>query len=157
SGDTPLTIDENGIYLYQGNVVIKNFLNNISRCAVDFDIKINSNGTSRYPQWRRALTIDNLNLGVHYSGNYTTNKFFFEMLGNISFESISPTKSTYADEKFHHITVYFDVKNQFILAYTDNQDPIAMKYNANDGSNIYIGDDNYGLNGYIKNLVIKEI
>lgn len=157
TGVTPLTIDENGIYLYYGKLDINNdFLKDVPRYIFEFDIKINPNGTDENPYWRRALALGSIGFEIYYLGNMTTNQFVLAMYNNLSNSATSPSAKSYADSKYHHISLYHYAEKRFVLAVVDNNDIVAMIYVSNPDMNIILGHENTGLNGYIKNLIIRE-
>ena len=157
TGQTPLTINENGIFLYYGMLILNGeFLDDISNYTVEFDVKINSTGAPKYPYYRRALTVGNISLEISFKSTASTNQFTLMMLNNISYRVIAPTQNKYADSLYHHLTFYHDKISKFVWVSVDGGDIMFMTYTSNDDKPISLGDNLYGLNGYIKNLKIRR-
>lgn len=170
TGDTPLTITpDDGIFLYKGRLRLKDaaFLADIPKFTIEFDMKLGKAGVNSSNAYAREFaqiygeseelwygigcTVSYRNssnpapLSMYASGN-TTNKRSFEY-----------TLNSYDDGKYHHIVLHYDNTSNFVYITTDDSDPIVMWFSKNVvGSIIWGRNDSYGLNGYIKNIIIKN-
>lgn len=164
SGTTPLTIDENGLYLNKGSVNISSkFLP--EKFAAEFDLKIEIDSTTAD---RPIISFSSGSYGIRVYVTSTASDDDFDngfkivtysTTQNIS--AIMPTQKSYADGDYHHVILYYDKLSNFNCVTVDNSDPIAMRFKNGfvvSTSNIHLGGGTKSvLNGYIKNLIIKKM
>lgn len=164
TGDTPLTITaDDGIYLYKDYIVIDGkFLSSYSKFTVEFDTKLNVNGTINSLYNREIIYIYNDYYGM---GLATTSSSGIKI--GITYRqptnptSIAPTNSTYNDQEWHHVILIYNELSKRMLAIIDDYDLIFSQYSMTVinafSTKIRIGSSTQGLNGYIKNLKIKSV
>ena len=159
SGDTTLSITaDDGLYLYNGRIKLDTEVFNdiIDNCfTIEFDVKINSNGTSKNPQYRRVMQTYNtvwMFFEIGYIGSKTTNKFTLAESGSTDIYS---TSNTYDDGKYHHVIINYNLSSRVITAVIDNTETLTNIMSSDSIiKSLHFGDNSYGLNGYIKNLII---
>lgn len=151
SGDTPQTITvDNGLYLYSNQVKLDmGFLNDVvdNKFKIDFDFMYNSTGTSNYPQYRRLIWWNPY--GVELTSNYITSLIYG---GSDSYT----TRNQYNDN-WHHATLICDIDTKsFAFIIDNNTEALYLSLGSSfpTSAAICLGHTNYGLNGYIKNLII---
>lgn len=159
-GDTTLTIsDTNGLYMYQNILTLDgSFIDSVidNKFYIDFDIKINSSGTTKYPYYRRVLTNFSNEitcLEIYYQGSTSKNQFNLIELGDTTITK-NYTTNTYADDNFHHVKMYWNLTANTIIFSIDNSDFLLGKSFDLSLISLKFGNKAYGLNGYIKNLII---
>lgn len=171
TGDTPLTITpDDGIFLYKGSLRLADaaFLTDIPIFTMEFDMKVEQKGVDLSTAYSREFAYiygksEGLWYGIGCAVSYrnssdpaplqmyvydnTKNKRNFEYTLN----------SSYNDGKYHHIVIHYDNTSNFIYTTIDDGDPIVMWFSKNVIGSISWGrNDSYGLNGYIKNIIIKK-
>ena len=153
SGDTPQTITvDNGLYLYSNQVKLDmGFLNDVvdNKFKIDFDFMYNSTGTSSYPNNRILLWW--LPYGVQLASNYIKSLIYN------SSDSHETTTSNKYDGDWHHGTLICDMDTKSFAFIIDNNTEslyLLLGSSFSTKNAIYLGYTTYGLNGYIKNLII---
>lgn len=154
SGDTEQTISAvNGLYLYNNSIKLDmNFLNNVinDKFVIDFDFQYESTGTSANPYWRRIMGWHNFITEIAYSGKTSLNTI--SMIGT---SSSSTSVNTYNDMIWHHGKLSVDLTSKsFVFEIDNGAETLSVTVASTFDSGIYFGHDDYGLNGYIKNVVI---
>ena len=151
SGDTPQTITvDNGLYLYSNQIKLDmGFLNDVvdNKFKIDFDFMYNSTGTSSYPQYRRLIWW--YPYGVELTSNYIKSLIYTS--------SDSHTTSNKYDGNWHHATLICDIDTKsFAFIIDNNTEALYLSLGSSFPTSyaIYLGETKYGLNGYIKNLII---
>ncbi|MGN0608261.1 MAG: hypothetical protein ACI4J6_03600 [Oscillospiraceae bacterium] len=153
SGDTEQTISAvNGLYLYNNSIKLDmNFLNNVinDKFVIDFDFQFNSTGTSSNPYWRRIMYWPKFIMEIAYSGKTSLNTIC--LVGTTSSTSVN----TYGDMIWHHGKLSIDLTSKsFIFDIDNGAETLSATVASTFDSGFYFGHDSYGLNGYIKNVVI---
>lgn len=169
-GDTPLTITpEEGIFLYKGHLRVNaDFLTGIPKFAVEFDIKINQTSvTGVMSLARQAIVIYGKKNGVSYGigcvvrYNNASSPNALQMLHFDNTQMIDGkqyTSKSYYDGKYHHIALYYDSMANFVYITVDGTDLATLHFDYGATDYVYWGrNDNYGLNGYVKNVVIRKL
>lgn len=156
NGGTTQTITAaNGLYLYNNSVSLDmSFLNDIidNKFIVDFDFQYQSTGTSKYPYYRRFMYWYPLGIDVSYSGNKTTN---YIAISQYNIGTTFNTTNKYNDMLWHHMTVFVDLNTKtFTMSIDNGVEILSIAISSALDSTMYLGHENYGLNGYIKNFVI---
>ncbi len=154
SGDTEQTISAvNGLYLYNNSIKLDmNFLNNVinDKFVIDFDFQYESTGTSANPYWRRIMGWHNFITEIAYSGKTSLNTI--SMIGT---SSSSTSVNTYNDMIWHHGKLSVDLTSKsFIFDIDNGAETLSATVASTFDSGFYFGHDSYGLNGYIKKVVI---
>ena len=155
-GDTAQTITvANGLYLYNNSVSLDmSFLNDIidNKFIVDFDFQYQSTGTNKYPYYRRFMYWYPLGIDVSYSGNKTTN---YIAISQYNIGTTFNTTNKYNDMLWHHMTVFVDLNTKtFTMSIDNGVEILSIAINSALDSTMYLGHEDYGLNGYIRNFVI---
>ena len=154
SGGTEQTISAvNGLYLYNNSIKLDmNFLNNVinDKFVIDFDFQYESTGTSANPYWRRIMGYPKFIMEIAYSGYTSLNTI--SMIGT---SSSSTSVNTYNDMIWHHGKLSVDLTSKsFVFEIDNGAETLSVTVASTFDSEIYFGHDDYGLNGYIKNVVI---
>ena len=157
SGDTEQTISAvNGLYLYKNSIKLDmNFLNDVinDKFIIDFDFQYNSTGTSSNPYWRRIMYWSKFIMEIAYSG--TTSLNTISMVSMVGTSSSSTSVNTYNDMIWHHGKLSVDLTSKsFVLEIDNGAETLSVTVTSTFDSEFYFGHDSYGLNGYIKNVVI---
>lgn len=153
SGNTAQTISTlNGLYLYNNSIALDmNFLDDVisDKFVIDFDFQFNSTGTSLNPYWRRIMYWSKFIMEIAYSGKTSLNTIC--LVGTTSSTSVN----TYGDMIWHHGKLSIDLASKsFIFDIDNGAETLSVTVASTFDSGIYFGHDDYGLNGYIKNVVI---
>lgn len=154
SGDTEQTISAvNGLYLYNNSIKLDmNFLNDVinDKFIIDFDFQYQSTGTTSCPYWRRIMYWANFIMEIAYSGKTSLNTI--SLYGT---SGSSTSVNTYSDMIWHHGKLSIDLTSKsFIFDIDNGAETLSATVASTFDSGIYFGHDSYGLNGYIKNVVI---
>ena len=153
SGDTSQTISAlNGLYLYYNSIALDmNFLDDVinDKFVIDFDFQFNSTGTSSTPYWRRIMYWSKFIMEIAYSGKTSLNTIV--LAGTTSSTSVN----AYGDMIWHHGKLSIDLASKsFVFEIDNGAETLSATVASTFDSRIYFGHDSYGLNGYIKNVII---
>ena len=130
------------------------FLNDIidNKFVINFDFQYESTGTNKYPYYRRFMYWYPLGIDVSYSGNKTTN---YIAISQYSTSTTFNTTNKYNDMLWHHMTIFVDLNTKTFTMSIDNDiEILSMAISSALNSTMYLGHEDYGLNGYIRNFVI---
>ena len=130
------------------------FLNDIidNKFIIDFDFQYQSTGTNKNPYYRRFMHWDPFGIEVSYSNNQSTNYIGILQYGT---SSIFKTTNKYNNMLWHHMTVFVDLNTKtFTMSIDNGIEILSMAISSALDSTMYLGHENYGLNGYIRNFVI---
>lgn len=116
---------------------------------IDFDFKINSGGVPPYPQWRRLIW-------------YKVNDLFsgFEISDNqLVFVTENEQKKTFNvninDSQWHHVSLTY--QNYNYVAALDGSEMVNAATFSSASPLLFISHNDYVLNGYVDNLVVRRI
>lgn len=157
SGGTEQTISAvNGLYLYNNSIKLDmNFLNNVinDKFVIDFDFQYESTGVSANPYWRRIMGWSKFIMEIAYSGNTSLNTI--SIVSIVGTSSSSTSVNTYNDMIWHHGKLSVDLTSKsFVFEIDNGAETLSVTVASTFDSGIYFGHDDYGLNGYIKNVII---
>lgn len=154
SGNTEQTISAvNGLYLYNNSIKLDmNFLNNVinDKFVINFDFQYKDTGTSSNPYWRRIMGWHRFIMEIAYSGKTSLNT-----ISVVGTSSSSTSVNTYSDMIWHHGKLSVDLTSKsFVFEIDNGAETLSTTVASTFDSGIYFGHDDYGLNGYVKNVII---
>lgn len=150
NGGTEQTITvANGLYLYNNSVSLDiSFLNDIidNKFVIDFDFQYQSTGTENNPSYRRMIWWYPFCMEI---GNNYINIIQFGT------SILYATKNKYDGMLWHHAKLTVDLNTKiFTLSIDNDTEVLSITINSTFDGSIKLGDNNYGLNGYVRNFVI---
>ena len=156
NGDTAQTITvANGLYLYNNDVKLDmGFLNDIidNKFVIDFDFQYQSTGTSKNPKLRRFMWWYPFGISVANNSSQSLN---YIAIAQYSTSATFNTTNKYNDMLWHHMTVFVDLNTKtFTMSIDNGVETLSIDISSALDPSIYLGEKDYGLNGYIRNFII---
>ena len=156
TGTTQKTITvSNGLYLYKNQITLhKNFLNFLTNnyFSISFNFQFNTTGTEDNLTKRRLFSFSPIFIDIAEKDNTSTNQLKLYELNNETNFQIS--KNKYNDKLWHYAKIDISLDSKKCTLTIDNTETLSITINQIFTEELIFGDDEYGLNGYIKNIII---